>query len=198
MDLFEFLARQDEANRHLTSLNRRRKSPRWFLFRSARPPRDNRLTMSHPGRVQHRTRLKRVGPGRGFEPPDSRAIEQELLEGLNPQQYEAVLHKDGPMLVLAGADPARPWSATRRIAHLIEVAGVSPFAILAITFTNKAAREMKERIGELIDRSPTECGWAPSIPCFPGFYVAMPSCWDIPPTSPLWTRMISWLWLDGP
>ncbi|MBC7895607.1 MAG: UvrD-helicase domain-containing protein [Cytophagaceae bacterium] len=87
------------------------------------------------------------------------------LEGLNPAQREAVLHGKGAMLVLAGAGSGKTRVLTTRITHLIEQHGAHPGSILAVTFTNKAANEMKGRIARLLGREPKGmwCGTFHSI-----------------------------------
>lgn len=82
----------------------------------------------------------------------------EILRGLNPQQVEAVTHGQGPLLILAGAGSGKTTVLTRRVAHLISQ-GVRPGSILAITFTNKAADELKTRIESILGQ-PGKGVWA--------------------------------------
>ena len=72
------------------------------------------------------------------------------LSDLNPEQLAAVEYGAGPLLVYAGAGSGKTRVLTTRVAHLVERRGVDPSAVLAITFTNKAAREMKDRLGKML------------------------------------------------
>ena len=75
----------------------------------------------------------------------------DSINKLNPQQKEAALHKDGPLLILAGAGSGKTSTMTHRIANFVKNEGISPYNILAVTFTNKAAEEMRDRVEKLLD-----------------------------------------------
>src|SRR5690554_7511007 len=75
---------------------------------------------------------------------------QQRLARLNPRQQEAVRYIDGPCLVLAGAGSGKTSVITTKIAYLVQACGMSARRIAAVTFTNKAAREMKERVGQML------------------------------------------------
>ncbi|MDQ1563344.1 MAG: ATP-dependent helicase UvrD/PcrA, partial [Actinomycetota bacterium] len=100
----------------------------------------------------------------GFEPPaphrgERPAPDDALLAGLNPRQREAVLYRGQSLLIVAGAGSGKTSVLTRRIAGLLQTREAWPSQILAITFTNKAASEMRERVGALIGREQAEGMW---------------------------------------
>lgn len=94
----------------------------------------------------------------------------EILESLNPQQKEAVVNLDGPMLILAGAGSGKTKTLTHRIAHALSSTDIEPENILAVTFTNKAANEMRERVSKLLSQS-NHRGFMPFMGTFHGVCV---------------------------
>ena len=97
-------------------------------------------------------------------PTDRRIDPTELVAGLTPPQLSSVVPPGGPLLIVAGAGSGKTRVLTRRIAHLIATRAAAPWQILAITFTNKAADEMRRRVVELVGTAATGCGCPPSTP----------------------------------
>jgi|HubBroStandDraft_1064217.scaffolds.fasta_scaffold04272_6 DNA helicase-2/ATP-dependent DNA helicase PcrA len=99
------------------------------------------------------------------------SFDMDFLKGLNPQQREAVACTEGPLLILAGAGSGKTRVITHRIAHIVTARHVPPSAILAVTFTNKAAAEMRERVARLL--SDVELSSAPNLSTFHSFCVRL-------------------------
>jgi len=97
----------------------------------------------------------------------------DLLKGLNPAQADAVKTTEGPLLILAGAGSGKTKTLTHRVAYLIANEGIWPNEILAVTFTNKAAREMRERLASLLDRDAGERSFMPWMGTFHGICVRL-------------------------
>jgi DNA helicase II / ATP-dependent DNA helicase PcrA len=95
----------------------------------------------------------------------------DFLKGLNAQQREAVTHIDGPLLILAGAGSGKTRVITHRIAHIITSRHVPPSAVLAVTFTNKASKEMRERVAALLEDVPLDS--MPTVCTFHSFCVRL-------------------------
>jgi DNA helicase-2/ATP-dependent DNA helicase PcrA len=96
---------------------------------------------------------------------------QDLLQGLNDEQKRAVLQSEGPLLIQAGAGSGKTKTLTHRIARILEQGLAFPPEILAVTFTNKAAKEMRIRVAELLGENPNNRSFLPYMGTFHGVCV---------------------------
>jgi len=99
------------------------------------------------------------------------AEKNQFTVGLNPEQQKAVLTTNGPLLILAGAGSGKTKTLTHRIAHILSIGLANPYEILAVTFTNKAAKEMRERIATIMGENPNSRSFMPFLGTFHGICV---------------------------
>ena len=115
--------------------------------------------MTEPSKLQHRGVPEHQPAAGGIAARARAAAGPQYLNGLNPEQRDAVVTLDGPVLVLAGAGTGKTRVLTTRIAHILSQGRARPQEILSVTFTNKAAREMKLRLGQMLGQAVEGMPW---------------------------------------
>src|SRR3982074_1235783 len=115
--------------------------------------------MTEPNKLPHQSVPAHAAAGGGLAGGARASATPQYLAGLNPEQREAVETLDGPVLVLAGAGTGKTRVLTCRIAHIRSQGRAGPSEILSVTFTNKAAREMKLRLGQMLGQAVEGMPW---------------------------------------
>src|SRR5256885_11678906 len=143
--------------------------------------------MTEPSKLPHHGVPEHQPAAGGIAARARAAAGPQYLTGLNPEQREAVVSLDGPVLVLAGAGTGKTRVLTTRIAHILSQGRARPHEILSVTFTNKAAREMKHRLGQMLGQAVEGMPWLGTFHSIGGRLFCTPA--ELPPLQSEFTRL---------